>query len=46
MEHKDKILITTDLNEKSLETNLNYTRFLTKKFGSKVSLIHVVEEAG
>lgn len=46
MENKDNILITTDFNEKSLETNLKYTRFLTKKFGSAVTLLHVVEEAG
>lgn len=46
MVSKDNILITTDFNEKSLDTNLKYTKFLVKKFGSNVSLIHVVEEAG
>lgn len=42
----ENILITTDLNEKSLTTNLKYTQFLTKKFSPSVKLIHVVEESG
>lgn len=46
MESAENILITTDLNEKSLRTNLKYTEFLTKKFSPSVKLIHVVEESG
>lgn len=46
MESAENILITTDLNEKSLKTNLKYTKFLTKKFSPSVKLIHVVEESG
>ncbi len=46
MFEKKQILVPIDFNEKSLDVVMNYAVPVAKKYGSRIYLLHVIEETG